>query len=244
MSNSKPVIIFIPGAWHPPECFAPTTKLLSNAGYTVDLIHSALLDPPENDVPTTYFPDVERIQARMREAISKGYKVVLFAHSFGGLSASAAIEGFEEHVQHLILCAAWLLPKGSAPTAFGPDPPWFKLNENKTLVLPVNPQQRFYHDVPEKEAEKAIASLKPFAYLPLTTVTPFEGYRAVPTTYIMCTQDQALSLEVQEMQVRVFAKDSGINTVKLDSSHSPFFSMPSKVAEVIAGLVGREQSQI
>lgn len=35
MVSSKPEFIMIPGAWHGPESFGPTTALLEKAGYTV-----------------------------------------------------------------------------------------------------------------------------------------------------------------------------------------------------------------
>jgi hypothetical protein len=35
MASSKPEFIIVPGAWHGPESFEPTTTLLQKAGYTV-----------------------------------------------------------------------------------------------------------------------------------------------------------------------------------------------------------------
>jgi pimeloyl-ACP methyl ester carboxylesterase len=233
MAPSNPVLIFMPGAWHSPDCFAKVTGPLSEAGYTIKLVHSALFDPPPDAIPDTYHPDVEQIQTQIRVAILEGKKVVLFGHSFGGLALSAAVEGFEEHITGMILCAAWLIPKGKAPADLGGPAPWHKFNDEHTLVEPIDPRYRFYHDLTEEEANVAIARLKPHACRAGATVTPFEGFRAVPTTYIMCTQDRAIPLEMQEKMVDVFAKDSGIKTIQLDSSHSPFMSVPDRVVEII-----------
>ena len=33
MSSSKPTIVLVPGAWHPPDLYAPMTDLLVAEGY-------------------------------------------------------------------------------------------------------------------------------------------------------------------------------------------------------------------
>ena len=56
------------------------------------------------------------------------------------------------------------------------------------------------------------------------------AWRAKPSTYVVCTEDQAIHPEVQ----RFFAKRCG-STVELPASHSPMLSMPDRVAEILRG---------
>jgi hypothetical protein len=54
----------------------------------------------------------------------------------------------------------------------------------------------------------------------------------VPSTYIICTDDQILSVSAQE------AMSANANrTVRIDSDHSPFLSCPTTLAEVLSGVL-------
>ena len=56
--------------------------------------------------------------------------------------------------------------------------------------------------------------------------------------YLFCTEDAAIPLFAQEMMVEK-ARESGVEVRewRVKSGHSPFLSMPEKVAEVVAGFV-------
>jgi hypothetical protein len=66
-----------------------------------------------------------------------------------------------------------------------------------------------------------------------------DGWGSVPRTYVACSQDRALRPAVQRRFVAeadADFPDNPTSVVTLDSSHSPFLSMPGRVAEVIAKL--------
>jgi hypothetical protein len=51
---------------------------------------------------------------------------------------------------------------------------------------------------------------------------------------VVCTQDNAIPVELQR---NVFAPRAG-EVVELEASHSPFFSQPDDVAEILARAAG------
>jgi hypothetical protein len=57
---------------------------------------------------------------------------------------------------------------------------------------------------------------------------------AVPSTYVVCTQDRAVHPNHQ----RIMAERCGA-VHELATDHSPFMSMPAETAELIAGIAAR-----
>jgi hypothetical protein len=88
---SKPVIVLVPGAWHPPSGFSPLTKYLESHGYTVDALHLQSVDanPPLKD----FDADVQHIASAIAKHVDAGNDVVLLTHSYGGNPGSSACKG-------------------------------------------------------------------------------------------------------------------------------------------------------
>jgi hypothetical protein len=57
------------------------------------------------------------------------------------------------------------------------------------------------------------------------------GWRTIPSTYIVCEQDQALPPQEQE---KLAARANAVHRLK--SSHSPFLSMPAELAALLANI--------
>lgn len=94
--TSKPAIILVPGAWHSPEHFAPTTELLEQAGYSVHGVRlpSVRDEPP---FPTSHHPDREAVCAAILSALDdEGKDVLLVMHSYGGIPGSDACDGLSK----------------------------------------------------------------------------------------------------------------------------------------------------
>ena len=62
-----------------------------------------------------------------------------------------------------------------------------------------------------------------------------EAFREAPVTYLLCEQDQAVPVVVQQMMVgRLEETGAKVETVETcTGSHSPFLSMPETVVEVV-----------
>jgi pimeloyl-ACP methyl ester carboxylesterase len=97
----------------------------------------------------------------------------------------------------------------------------------------------FFGDVPADVANAAIGLLAPDAPAGIaggaTTLTA-DGWGSVPRTYVVCTQDRALQPPMQRKFIELAdaAFPGNPTTVHtLESSHSPFLSMPDRLADII-----------
>ena len=92
----------------------------------------------------------------------------------------------------------------------------------------------FYNDLPPEAARHFVAQLVVHPTAAQWTEVTNEAFRETPTTYLLCEKDQALPLEVQKMICgRIEALEVNINYETCSAGHSPFLSMPEKVAEVV-----------
>ena len=103
-------------------------------------------------------------------------------------------------------------------------------------VYHIDPVAAFYGDLPPEEAEKRKAAIKHHSAATLRTPLKYAAYKHIPTTYLLCTNDQQLPYERQKELVG----SSGVEiaTVTCDSGHSPFLSQPKLVVEVIRKAAG------
>jgi hypothetical protein len=98
----------------------------------------------------------------------------------------------------------------------------------------VDPEVRFYHDVSVEDQKKWTAELRKCpGTQPRTPVTQ-AAYLWHPVTYLLCEDDKALPLQIQQLMVDNARKAGAkIETESCSASHSPFLSMPEKVLEVM-----------
>lgn len=147
MSSQSTTIIFVPGAWHSPDCFDPVIERLNKSGYITDKVHLPTVGPEKHFLDFT--PDVTEIRRHILHAVDAGQKVVVVVHSYGGIPANEAIEGLDYSsrqkqnqkggVVHLFFCCSFVIPEGqSLISAFGGnDLPWFEVaNDRLSVTLP------------------------------------------------------------------------------------------------------------
>jgi hypothetical protein len=91
----------------------------------------------------------------------------------------------------------------------------------------------FYHHCTEEDSTWAAGRLRTMPRANLLVGPPPEpAWRFLPSCYVMCTDDQVLSLDVQ----RAMAANAG-STLSIDSDHSPFLSHPAELAGLLAEVV-------
>ena len=246
MATKKPTIIFVPGAWHRPDAFAEVRGILEAAGYTTVGVSLASVGAKE---PLSGFePDVARIRAAIQSACDADEDVVLFMHSYGSLPACDAVRGLDKvsrrkdgksgGVTALFFCCAFMLPEGGSLLGMcGGEPmPWWIIEDDRRVVRPDTPKKIFYNDLDDETAKKWIAQLKPLSYKVFSSEVTYAAWRDVPSTYLLCEQDQAILIEWQKGMVE--GAKVNVTTETLDCSHSPFLSMPKKVAEAVRRAAG------
>lgn len=94
-----------------------------------------------------------------------------------------------------------------------------------------------YNDLSDKEIAWAQKMLVPQSQLATEQGASFVAADVVvPQTFIVCEQDLAMPVAVQEMLI---AAIPGMMSARIDASHSPFLSKPAELAEIVGGVLER-----
>ena len=162
MSQVKPTIVFVPGAWHTSACYSAVASILEAAVYTTKMVD--LKSVGGEPIPG-FEPDVEVIRSAMESACDADQDVVLFMHSYSGVPGSEAVKNLDKAsrrkggkkggVVHLVYCAAFVLPVGAYLKA----PPnesfsWHDVEDNEMVVHAMTPEKIFYNDLDEASTEE------------------------------------------------------------------------------------------
>ena len=91
----------------------------------------------------------------------------------------------------------------------------------------------FYNDCEAGAAQRAADAMRPMSMAAMSGVPRAIGWRAKPATYIVCTDDQALPVALQQSN----AKRVGA-VIEMPTGHSPFVSRPELVVEVLRERAG------
>lgn len=240
---ANPVFILVHGGWHGAWCWNKVLPLLKEKG-----IKAVAIDLPGHGEDKTPVASVtlEGYVSRIVEAAGsvKG-PVILLGHSSGGIPVAEAAERLTpDKVASLVFLDAFMPQNGE--TVFSlvekyPNKPdenngaalaqslLFSADKKSTILNLDKVQELLYHDCSEADVAYAKAHLgaQPMA-TQLTPVSVTEkNYGAVPKYYILCTE--AKDFDKAKISTNVPCK----KIYQLPSSHSPFFSMPDKLVEVI-----------
>jgi len=235
------MIVLVHGAWHGSWCWEPVQRRLADAGVdslAVDLPGRAGDETPLGDLGIDDFA-----AALLAATAHLDEPLVLVGHSQGGLTISRAAELAPERCASLVYVAALLVAEGeTGADTFAADTDG-ELVANvgvsddftSTSIDPAAAPALFYADCDPTDVERSLARLVPepigIATAPLEVTA--ERWGSVPRTYVVCTEDRAVSPALQ----RRMAERVGVDRViELDASHSPMLSMPDELAAVLADL--------
>lgn len=247
---TKPTVVLVHGAWHNPECLSLLRSELESAGYKT--VAPALPSSGSESKPFANFdPDVAVVRSVVRQAVDAGEDVLLFTHSYGGIVSSEAVKGLtkperEEKgltggVSHMFYCCSFMVPVGkSLSTYFGREPPWYRYWDDRRILEPADPEETFYNDLGPEEQKKWAAVLKPMSSGCLTSEVTFAPWQTIPTTYLVCTKDNAVPAFLQEGMVDQARGLPHFRTETMDASHSPFLSMPRETAAAVRRAAGEK----
>ncbi|MGB2138600.1 MAG: alpha/beta fold hydrolase [Flavobacteriales bacterium] len=174
---------------------------------------------------------------------SREEDVILLGHSFNGITISRVAELRPNKIKSLVYLTAFLLPNGGS--FFGAVQGVegskavenFYLSEDKTfaLVKEEEIQNAFAHDIPKEVFDGAKPYIVPEPSAPLMYELEItnENFGQVPKYYIECTEDKAIPVEIQ----RAMYTDKVVKSFSINSSHTPNFSQPEKVAEILLSII-------
>ncbi|KAK4497814.1 hypothetical protein PRZ48_010468 [Zasmidium cellare] len=158
-NNNKPTIVVGCGAHHIPYHYRFLEDALRNAGYVVRVVQ--LPSTSAEVVDDAMSKDVQAIREAVEREIKDGNDVVMVLHSWSGFVGSAALEGLEEKVKHIVFLASWIQPSGKGSCE------WLGVEElpidnvENGLNYVSDPIPKFYRDLPPDLAQDSVKHLLP-----------------------------------------------------------------------------------
>jgi pimeloyl-ACP methyl ester carboxylesterase len=226
-------VVLVHGAWHGPSCWDLLQTELRARG-----VDSKAVSLPSSITGAIggKLPDTNDDALAVRSVLDTlSGPVLLVGHSYGGVVISAA--GDHQRVGALVYLAAFCLDEGETAFALAAgDPPPLTAQsvtfaENGTCsIKPELAVETFYADMSAAEATKRARSLVPTTLAVFTTpTTGVPAWKQKRSTYVVCANDRAISPDGQAFMASRSTRD----IVNLATSHSPFLSQPSIVAELL-----------
>lgn len=232
---TDPLVVLVHGAFHGAWCWAALQAELDRRG-----VASVAVDRPGHGASVQARADMHGDADALAAVIAKLERdVILVGHSYGGAVIGQADTG--RYVQHLVYLTAMVLDEAESaaslaatlPAVDGPAKRLFRRRDDGLIDAdPALAPAAFYHRCPPQAAAAAVARLEPQRAATLKQPASRARWKDVPSTYIVCRDDQAVHPDAQvAMAGRCGA------TVELDSDHSPFLAMPGELADALLDVV-------
>ena len=229
-------VVFVHGAcvkdgpwwWH------RTADLLADRGVVSEA--PALPSCGETGDPTgAHGPGLADDVASVRQVLTASDEAtVVVAHSYGGIVTAEAATGVDA-VHHLLLVSSYLPEVGQSLASFGGEEPapFLEIDpEGGTFaVRPEALADTFLRDCDPETQRQAMNKTARQSLAVLTQPVQSAAWQHVPSTYLVCTQDQGTPADLQ----REFASRAG-SVVEFDAGHHPFLSQPTAVRDLIVRL--------
>jgi pimeloyl-ACP methyl ester carboxylesterase len=114
---------------------------------------------------------------------------------------------------------------------FGDAPSWIVVQDDGRTLPDASRVPEIVCQRCDAESQRLIIEqARPMALAPFGEPVAEASWRQFPSTYVVCTEDLALPVEVQR---GVFAPRAE-EVVELETDHFPQFSRPGEVAEILA----------
>jgi pimeloyl-ACP methyl ester carboxylesterase len=224
--TAPPGAVLVHGLWHGAWCWDGVRAALAERG----------VDSLAVELPLT---DLAADTAATREALDRfGRPAVLVGHSYGG----AVITGAGTHplVRELVYLAAFQLDDGESVgrTRAGQGLPDTRLPEAMRVAgdeVGIDPDlavRLLYAEAAPDVAAAAVARLRPVGRALFRGVPEHIAWRTVPSTYVVCADDQAVHPALQRAMAA-----RATRTAEWPGGHSPAATRPDAVADLVADRV-------
>lgn len=233
-------VVLVHGAFHGAWCWDRVVPRLEDAGVAV-----VALDLPGHGADPAPPGDLHAHADFLRAYLeSLPGPVVVVGHSYGGAVISDGAADVPS-VAHLVYLAAIVadvgetmttIDVGGASLGLGADisevPAAMHVDDDGFLVIdPAVGVGAFYADCTADDVAFALARLGRQNATTFAQPIRAAAWRTIPSTYIICTEDRAVTPAFQ----RALATRT-TDQVELATSHSPFFSAPDALADVLLGI--------
>lgn len=226
-------VVLVHGAWHGPWCFDRVVDGLAARGVTTVAVDRRRRHEPSGELRgvTNSAENEQIVRAALAEIDGP---VVLLGHSFGGVAITTAPLG-NPNVKHLVYLTALMQDTDGALPAVFANPELVgtieTAEDGSTTVQADKIREIFYHQCPDEDVERAFREL-----VRDDGAVPFDApraaaWRSIDTTYVVCTEDQALLAVGQ----RELARQAD-RVAEWATDHSPFFSNPQLLIDLLDNL--------
>ncbi|CAO3637218.1 unnamed protein product [Cunninghamella blakesleeana] len=239
MTSSNYVFVFIHGACHGKWCFErkllPLFEKNNHRAIAFDL-------PGSGDDHDTPYEDInldnytKATLSIIDRHTNENDKIILIGHSLGGITATSVAERIPERIHYVVYLAAVYIPCSGKST--------FDLNLGINITLTEDGRyatidfdkvkDAFYQDCDDDDIEFAKTKLRYQAITPNAEKVKVDGtIQQLNKCYIETLQDHTIGVSKQEEMYKGHIH----HVVKIDSSHSPFFSKPEELFNILIGLI-------
>ena len=231
--------VLVHGAWHGAWCFDRLMPLLAAAK-----VPAVAVDLPGHGADPGPFADLHGDADRVRAVLDTiDGDVVLLGHSYGGAVITEA--GAHPAVCHLVYLCALALDDGESCAAAAVEETsglshegrpsladgWVQHADGTTTLTAEGAAACLYHDCDPATAAWAIARLGPQPMANLGQAPAAVAWRDRPSSYVVCSEDQAIHPGLQ----RVLARRCTA-TYEWATGHSPFANQPALLRALLADL--------
>ncbi|KAL5334422.1 Alpha/beta hydrolase fold-1 [Aspergillus crustosus] len=245
MASEKPAIVLVQGSFQRTLVYDALRTNLQTLGYEVALPPlPSCSDVEHDDFPTrTLTDDAAVITKTIEGYVEEGKRGVVVMHSYGGIIGSEAIpeslsyaarqaSGLKGGVVHPFYYTAFLLEKGKPVLGtFGESSNVDVWDDGRFIIK--NGGSTLYSDLPPAVASLWESRLIVQSYAVQTTPVTRAAYEYIPSTYLICEKDQAVTPQFQEM----FAGLAKAKVERCDTGHSPMLSRLELLVEKITAAV-------
>lgn len=239
--------VLVHGAWMAPYAWEKVAKALIKSGNKVIVVqlpgHGTDKTPPSALTLDAY-------KNKVLQAIDQANgKVILVGHSLGGMIISVAAEAVPEKIEKLIYVGAYLPADGQSLLAIASTDtksllgPSLIPSEDK-LTLDVkrdNLTEIFCADAAPADQALLVKNYKVEPAIPFTNNVALsaEKFGKVNKAYIHTLADHVISMDVQDQMVTA----NGLKEIySLNSSHTPFLSMPDKLSRLLVEIADKSSN--
>lgn len=235
--------LLIHGAWHGAWCWRRLTPVLEGTGHRVitpDLPGHGSDNTPIAEIGlSAYVNKITGVLDNLDE------QVILVGHSMAGIVISEVAEHRPDKMSKLVYLAAFLPGNGDSLLRMESNNPYSSVTSNLVpsddgLTATLNAgciNDLFYNDCSDADRAFANANLcpQPLSVLKSPVKITEQNYGRTVRIYIECSEDRVIRHEYQKIMIDTSPVHESII---LDSGHSPFFSMPEKLADILISIAG------
>jgi pimeloyl-ACP methyl ester carboxylesterase len=225
------------GAWHGAWCWERLIPELRSRGHRV-----VAADLPSQDETAEFEDYADVVVAALDESGCAGGDddLVVVGHSLGGHTLPWV--ALRRPVRHLVYLCALVADPGRSLANQDKTEPMLNPRHLDALSKPDGAaggtrwvdgelaRALLFGDCPDDVAGAALKRLRPQSSYPMRQRSALADLRVAPSTYVLCTDDQMVS---PDWSRSVATERLGAPIVELPGGHSPFYSRPAVLADVL-----------